>query len=121
MRKILFFGFWACFFINSDLLAQSCFNVAAGNDTTIACTQLCLDLKARIPDVRTTETYSVVSIPYAPYQYKTPGGTTDSAVNNDDHFSQSFDLPFPFCFSFFRAPFPKGVCLRHLALILHLQ
>jgi len=98
MRKILFFGFWACFFINSDLLAQSCFNVAAGNDTTIACTQLCLDLKARIPDVRTTETYSVVSIPYAPYQYKTPGGTTDSAVNNDDHFSQSFDLPFPFCF-----------------------
>ncbi|MGB5006357.1 MAG: hypothetical protein WBO39_05425, partial [Ferruginibacter sp.] len=46
--------------------AQSCFNVAAGNDTTISCTQSCLDLKARIPDVRTTDDYQVVQIPYAP-------------------------------------------------------
>ena len=80
------------------LSAQSCFSVAAGNDTTISCLQSCLDLKARIPDIRSSETYSVISIPYTPYAYTTPGGTTDPLVNADDNFSDSFFLPFPFCF-----------------------
>lgn len=80
------------------LSAQSCFNVAAGNDTTLSCSINCFTVKARIPDVRTSETYQVTSIPYTPYQYITPGGTTDPLVNADDHFSDSFALPFPFCF-----------------------
>lgn len=80
------------------LQGQSCFNVAAGNDTTISCTLSCFTIKARIPDVRTTETYQVTQIPYTPYLYTTPGGTTDPLVNADDHFSDSFFLPFPFCF-----------------------
>jgi gliding motility-associated-like protein len=82
----------------TKLEAQSCFNVSAGNDTTISCLQNTLDLKARIPDIKTTETYSVISIPYTPYPYKTPGGTEDPLVYADDHFSDSFALPFPFCF-----------------------
>jgi gliding motility-associated-like protein len=99
MRKTILFTFLAIFLLfNSILNAQSCFNVAAGNDTTISCLQLCMDLKARIPDIRSTETYSVISIPYAPYAYTTPGGTTDPLVNADDNFSDSFKLPFPFCF-----------------------
>ena len=98
MRRIILLVLLLSSFCISKLQAQSCFNVSAGNDTTISCLQSCLDLKARIPDLRTTETYQVVSIPYAPYPYTTPGGTTDPAVNADDHFSQAFALPFPFCF-----------------------
>ncbi|HQW83685.1 MAG TPA: gliding motility-associated C-terminal domain-containing protein [Ferruginibacter sp.] len=98
MRKLLLLSIYALLYFNFNLQAQSCFNVAAGNDTTISCLQSCLNLNARIPDLRTTETYKVISIPYAPYLYKTPGGTTDPLVNDDDHFSNAFALPFPFCF-----------------------
>ncbi len=98
MRRILLLSFFFLIFLVVKLKAQSCFSVAAGNDTTISCIQTCLDLKARIPDIRTSETYKVISIPYTPYAYTTPGGTTDPAVNSDDHFSNSFFLPFPFCF-----------------------
>lgn len=96
MKKLLLFLLVSS--ISFRPIAQSCFNVSAGNDTTVSCLQTCLDLKARIPDLRTTETYQTVSIPYAPYAYVTPGGTTDPLVDADDHFSDSFFLPFPFCF-----------------------
>ena len=98
MRKIFLLVLVFQSFCVIKVNAQSCFNVFAGNDTSISCLQSCLDLKARIPDIKTTETYSVVPIPYAPYAYTTPGGTTDPAVNSDDHFSKAFSLPFPFCF-----------------------
>ena len=78
--------------------AQSCFNVNAGKDTTISCLQACLTLKARIPNIKTTEDYTVTTIPYAPYAYTTPGGTESALVYDDDHFSDSFPLPFKFCF-----------------------
>ncbi len=98
MRKFLLLVFLIFLISTFRLSAQSCFSVAAGNDTTISCLQQCLNLKARVPDVKTTETYSVISIPYTPYAYTTPGGTTDPLVDADDHFSDSFFLPFPFCF-----------------------
>ncbi|MEP7237066.1 MAG: T9SS type B sorting domain-containing protein [Ferruginibacter sp.] len=100
MKKLLLFGLLAFFLFTNSANAQSCFSVAAGNgsDTTISCLQTCFDLKASIPDIRSSETYSVISIPYAPYPYTTAGGTTDPLVNADDHFSAAFSLPFPFCF-----------------------
>lgn len=98
MKKVLLLNITALLFINISLQAQSCFNVAAGNDTTISCLQNTINLKARIPDLRTTETYSVTQIPYTPYAYTTPFGTEDPLVYADDHFSDSFNLPFPFCF-----------------------
>ena len=98
MKKILVVFFLLISISTLKLSAQSCFSVAAGNDTTISCLQQCLDLKARIPDVRSSETYSVISIPYTPYAYTTAGGTTDPLVDADDNFSDSFKLPFPFCF-----------------------
>lgn len=98
LKKVLFVSLTALLFLNAGLQAQSCFNVAAGNDTTISCLQNTINLKARIPDVRTTETYSVTQIPYTPYAYTTPFGTEDPLVYADDHFSDSFNLPFPFCF-----------------------
>ncbi len=97
MRKVLLLSL-IFFVFTAKLQAQSCFNVAAGNDTLISCLQPCLNLKAKIPDVRTSETYTVIPIPYAPYPYTTPGGTTDPLVDADDNFSDSFKLPFPFCF-----------------------
>ena len=98
MKKFFLAGSLLFFLFISKLQAQSCFSVSAGNDTTISCLQTCLDLHARIPDLRTSEDYRVVSIPYTPYAYTTPFGTTDPLVNADDHFSDSFALPFPFCF-----------------------
>ena len=98
MRKFLLLFFLVFFISTFRLSAQSCFSVAAGNDTTISCLQLCLNLKARVPDIKSTEDYQVISIPYTPYAYTTPGGTTDPLVDADDHFSDSFFLPFPFCF-----------------------
>ena len=98
MKKILLISIFLLSLTSIKLSAQSCFNVAAGNDTTISCLQNCLDLRARIPDIRSTETYSVISIPYTPYAYTTPGGITDPLVDADDNFSDSFALPFPFCF-----------------------
>lgn len=85
-------------FGSSRLAAQSCFNINAGNDTSVSCLQSCLNLHARVPDIRTTDTYQVVPIAYNPYPYTTAGGTTDPLVYADDHFSDSFLLPFPFCF-----------------------
>ncbi|MEP7237067.1 MAG: T9SS type B sorting domain-containing protein [Ferruginibacter sp.] len=98
MKKFLLLILLLLSITTIKLSAQSCFNVSAGKDTIISCLANCLTLKARIPDVRTSETYQVISIPYTPYLYTTPGGTTDPLVNADDHFSDSFFLPFPFCF-----------------------
>ena len=80
------------------LQAQSCFNVSAGNDTTISCLQACLNLKARIPDVRTTDDYQVVSIPYQPFPFTNPGGILVDPSYQDDQFSPAIILPFTFCF-----------------------
>ena len=74
MKKILLFSLLAFFLFTHSAKSQSCFSVAAGNDTTISCLQTCLDLKARIPDVRTTDDYQVVSIPYQPFPFTNPGG-----------------------------------------------
>lgn len=98
MRKILLSVFFACLLINSNLSAQSCFNVAAGNDTTISCTQSCLDLKARVPDVRTTDDYQVVSIPYTPFPFTNPGGILIDPAYQDDKYSPVIPLPFTFCY-----------------------
>ena len=99
MRKFLPFSLLLLFsFLSSTVFSQSCFNINAGNDTIISCLQACLDLHARIPDVKTSETYQVTSITYNPYPYVTPTGTEDALVYDDDHFSDSFFLPFPFCF-----------------------
>ena len=82
----------------TKLSAQSCFNINAGNDTTISCLQSCLDLKARVPNIKTSETYQVVPIAYAPYPYTSPLGNELTALYADDLFSNAINLPFTFCF-----------------------
>lgn len=98
MRKFLLLLFILVSITTVKLHAQSCFSVAAGNDTTISCLQTCLDLKARIPDVRTTEDYQVVSIPYSPFPYINATGIEFNPVYIDDEFSSVITLPFTFCY-----------------------
>ena len=98
MRKFLLVFFLLISVTVLRLSAQSCFNVSAGNDTTISCTQPCLDLKARIPDVRTTDTYQVVPIPYTPFPYINATGVEFNPIYQDDRFSDTVILPFTFCF-----------------------
>lgn len=99
MRKILQAALFLFLLLPIEkITAQSCFNVNAGNDTTISCLQPCLNLKARIPNIKSTETYQTISIPYVPFPYTTRTGTESLLVYDDDHFSDSFNIPFPFCF-----------------------
>ncbi|MBK6381564.1 MAG: gliding motility-associated C-terminal domain-containing protein [Chitinophagaceae bacterium] len=98
MKKILLFSLLAFFLFTHSAKSQSCFSVAAGNDTTISCLQTCLDLKARIPDVRTTDDYQVVSIPYQPFPFTNPGGILVDPSYQDDQFSPIITLPFTFCY-----------------------
>ena len=98
MRKaatllVLFF----CFNFN-NVTAQSCFNVAAGNDTLLPCNANCFDLKAKVPDIRTTDNYSVISIPYNPLPFTSPAGNELTLLYQDDKYSDSITMPFTFCF-----------------------
>lgn len=80
-------------------MAQNCVPTGLNHSTvTSACNQLCRDLTFQVPDLRSTSSYTVIPIPYAPYEYVTPGGTTDPTLYQDDAYSQIFSLPFPFCF-----------------------
>ena len=99
MKKSLLFSLLAFSLFNSPTVkAQSCFNVAAGNDTTISCLQPCLDLKARIPDIKSTDDYQVVSIPYQPFPFTNAGGILVDPSYQVDRFSPAITLPFTFCF-----------------------
>ncbi len=100
MKKILLLNFLAFFLFNISTKAQSCFNIFAGNDTTISCLQPCLDLKARIPAIRSSEDYQVTSIPYAPYPYVTaaPLYVLPCIADQDDKYGDVATLPFNFCF-----------------------
>ncbi len=98
MRRSLFLIIFLLSFTAAKLSAQSCFNIFAGNDTTISCLQSCLNLHASVPDVRTTDDYLAIPIPYQPYPYTNPGGILVDPLYLDDRFSPAIVLPFTFCF-----------------------
>lgn len=71
------------------------------NGTTydIPCGAGCPSLTFSIPDLRSTDTYVVSSVPYSPYAWTVPtGGTEDPLIYADDKYSANYPLPFPFCF-----------------------
>ena len=98
MKRILFLSLLLLSINTLRLSAQSCFNVAAGNDTSISCLQACLDLKARIPDIKSTDDYQVISIPFQPFPFTNPGGILVDPAYQDDKFSPTINLPFTFCY-----------------------
>jgi gliding motility-associated-like protein len=58
----------------------------------------CLNLNFKAPSIKSTEGYTVQTIPYNPYTFVTPNAITDVTLYTDDRFSKVFDLPFSFCF-----------------------
>ncbi len=100
MKKILVLAILASLISIGTLKAQSCFNVYAGNDTTVLCTQPCLNLKARIPNIKSSEDYQVISIPYNPYPFITaaPAYVHPCSIDQDDKYADVATLPFNFCF-----------------------
>ncbi len=103
MKKSILLIFTVLFFAPLSIKAQSCFNIFAGNDTTISCLQPCLDLKARIPDIRSSEDYQVISIPYNPYPYITAAPPflhpcMTPTTGQDDKYVDVATIPFNFCF-----------------------
>jgi gliding motility-associated-like protein len=99
MRKVLrlFLSLFILFSF-TNVKAQSCFNVNAGRDTTISCMQPCFNLKAKVPDVKSSEDYQVVPIEYQPFPFINPSGVVFNPTYIDDSYSGVVDLPFTFCF-----------------------
>jgi gliding motility-associated-like protein len=81
------------------LMAQDCGRTGLNNTVvTSLCSQTCRDLNFQVPDLRSSTNYVLISTPYDPFPYVTPGGTTDNRLYDDDTYSNVFSLPFPFCF-----------------------
>src|SRR5262245_38499052 len=89
-----------CFtFFYCQLDAQYCFNTGLNRTViNLPCNQNCVNVPVRIPHLRSTTTYTVNSVPYAPYTWVTPGGAEDADIYDDDMWSDSITLPFSFCF-----------------------
>jgi gliding motility-associated-like protein len=79
--------------------AQTCFGAFGGADINLPCNTLCTPFTATIPEIRSTEDYTVASIPYSPYPFVTTApALTLACGNQDDKFFATSNLPFPFCF-----------------------
>ena len=72
-------------------------SLTASNDTTINCGVNCTNLSviSSTTTLASTNTYTVSSIPYAPFSFT---GGTSILVNIDDVWSAVVPMPFPFCF-----------------------
>lgn len=85
-----------------EVLAQPTYTTSLnGTVYNLPCGTTCLNLKVRVPHLKSTEDYQVVSIPYTPFVYRT---TTPALQylpclsNQDDKFLDTTILPFSFCF-----------------------
>lgn len=89
-----------CFLsVSLSLQAQNCFNTGLnGSVINLPCNQNCVNVPVQIPHLKSTSTYTVNNVPYAPYAYVTAGGTEDLDIYDDDTYSDLFSLPFNFCF-----------------------
>jgi hypothetical protein len=77
-------------------ISQTCptSSISAGSNTTI-CRGNCASLAATIATLNTTSSYSVGSIPYAPFPF---GVGTTAIPNVDDVWSSVIPIGFNFCF-----------------------
>ncbi len=87
-------------FLSITSKAQTCFGAFAGADINLPCNTLCTPFTAQIPEIRSTEIYTVTSIPYLPNPYVTfaPYLTHPCTTNQDDKFFASSNFQFSFCF-----------------------
>lgn len=82
----------------NDVLSQSCVSPINGTVINFSCGVNCGNVSFQVPDLRTTSTYLVTTIPYNPYAYSTPFGNELTTLYFDDEFSDVINLPFQFCF-----------------------
>jgi len=83
------------FFVNI-IFSQNNLTVSIDSPTSLCNVGACANLNANYTDVKSTNDYQVLSIPYSPFFINT-GGTYLNA-SNDDLWSSLFTLPFNFCF-----------------------
>jgi len=102
VRLLIAFAILTGFSVTS--FAQNCLNTGLNHSViNLPCNQNCVNVPVRIPDLKSTETYQVVSIPYTPYAYTTGAPalthpcTTGGSPQDDKFFDTTF-LPFKFCF-----------------------
>ena len=82
-----------------QLHAQSC--IATGLNGTVInlpCGVNCAPLSFKVPHLKSTSDYSVLSVPYQPFSYTSPTSTEITEVYIDDKYSNLINLPFSFCF-----------------------
>ncbi|MEO7924124.1 MAG: gliding motility-associated C-terminal domain-containing protein [Chitinophagaceae bacterium] len=97
LRNLAVTGFFL--FLSATLKAQNCIPTGiSGAVFNFACNQVCNDLNFQVPHIKSTDDYTRVSVPYAPYPYNTPTGSEDINLYNDDEYSTLINLPFTFCF-----------------------
>jgi gliding motility-associated-like protein len=97
IRLLVLFAF---LFLATRSFSQfpGCPSVDVGNDTSLTCTQNCVDLTATAFQTGLTTSYTASSIPHnPPIAYNAAGGTAVS-VGLDDVWSPPIIIPFNFCY-----------------------
>ncbi|MCX8020917.1 MAG: gliding motility-associated C-terminal domain-containing protein [Chitinophagaceae bacterium] len=69
-----------------------------GTTIHFLCNQTCRTIEFRIPHLKSTDHYTVSSVPFAPYPFNNPTGTVISSIYIDDRYSPLIPMPFGFCF-----------------------
>ncbi|MEP6699944.1 MAG: gliding motility-associated C-terminal domain-containing protein [Bacteroidota bacterium] len=100
LKLLKLLGITGCFlFLSGTLRAQNCIPTNInGTVFNLACNQVCSDLNFQIPHIKSTDNYTLVSVPYSPYPYNTPTGSEDPVLYADDQYSSLISLPFTVCF-----------------------
>ena len=64
--------------------AQSCLNINSNPDLDMDCTIACFNVNVQVPDIKSTESYQVISTPYNPFALTggTAAGKIPSAIMN---------------------------------------
>jgi gliding motility-associated-like protein len=86
-----------CIYCCVSLHAQQNFTGINDSVINLACGQNCAALNFKVPHLKTSEDYTVTTIPYKPYAFTTPAGNSLD-LDKDDLFTDVIDLPFPICF-----------------------
>ena len=97
---IIAFLLFGCVFRFFSQAPPTCPSISPGinggaNTATIVCAGGCVPLTSTVVAVNQTTSYSVASIPYAPFPYS---GGTGVSVGTDDVWSPVVNLPFNFCY-----------------------
>ncbi|MCG2616412.1 gliding motility-associated C-terminal domain-containing protein [Terrimonas sp. NA20] len=87
------FSFCCCV----SLYAQENFTGINDSVINLGCSQSCASLKFQVPHLKSSDEYTLTSIPFRPYAFTTPTGNALN-LDKDDRFTDVINLPFPICF-----------------------